>query len=154
MNLFLGEDAFVVAYGVNHQRTGKASYTSLAINELERLLEIDGVEHPALVGSAQEFLPNEPLIGDLYVVHFARDCASFPAPCVVVPAGCPGAETTEGLYLSYRAYIEAETGAAPIGSARVECTSFFALHPTSIIMAATASSRRPCCIVRHATAPS
>ena len=39
---------------------------------------------------------------------------------------------------------------APIGSARVERTSLETPHAASVVMAAMASSRRPCRIARHA----
>lgn len=117
----LRDGEFVIAYGVNHERTGKAAFASVAVNDSEHLLEVTSLDGPALVGTAAGWLPGDPQADDLYVVAFARDCAALTpeldgAPCVEIEAGCPGADLAETLFLAYRAYLDPATGTGPTGS--------------------------------------
>ncbi|MEQ1505504.1 MAG: hypothetical protein ABMB14_24945 [Myxococcota bacterium] len=127
------DDEFVVAFGVNHERSEKAAYASLAIEDVVRTLTVATLEAPALDGSARAWLPDDPLVDDLYAVVFARDCAAFgEALCVEVPTECPGAEREAGLYLTFRAYLDPLTGTAPTAAELVvdRAIKFFPPLPT------------------------
>lgn len=109
------EDTFAVVLGVNHTRTGKASYSNVAIHTVEHALGLTSVEDPDLVGTARGFLPDHPQVDDLYAWVLARDCTPHVGlPCTEVPTGCPGVELADGLFLGFRAYLEPATGAGPL----------------------------------------
>lgn len=109
------EGEVVVAYGVNHQRSGKAAHHSVSLSEVEHLLEIVSLGDRAMVGSARGWL-DDPLADDLYAVAFARSCDGLPAPCFEIGGGCPGAEAGELMVLSTRAFLEPGTGTGPLAS--------------------------------------
>jgi hypothetical protein len=110
----LGNDEAVIAVGVNHERTGKASYSSASIQTIEAQRGIESFESPWMPGSARAWLPDHPLADDLYAWVVARDCGGWPAPCAEVPLGCPGVPLDEKLKITIRAYLEPSTGAAPL----------------------------------------
>ncbi|MCA9491290.1 MAG: hypothetical protein KC621_15270 [Myxococcales bacterium] len=123
---FLWDDgSFVLSWGVNHGRVGKAAYSSVAINTVVNQIGLDAVDSTGMPGSARAFL-DDPLVDDLYVVAVARDCAAVgatlaslghgtaPVPCMEVPTTCPGVAFTEPMMLNWRAYLEEATNAAPI----------------------------------------
>ena len=61
------------------------------------------------------FLPGHPQVDDLFVQVFARRCDTFDGwPCVEVPYTCPGVPVDEQMLISFRAYLEPQTGAAPL----------------------------------------
>jgi len=78
-----GEDEFVIVYGVNHQKTGKVTYSSVSIYaDKDRWFGVkDGtVLSPDFGDSARRYLPDNPpaeLARDIdmfYVLKVARDC--------------------------------------------------------------------------------
>ena len=78
-----GEDEFVIVYGVNHQKTGKVTYSSVSIYaDKDRWFGVkDGtVLSPDFVDSARRYLPANPPpelaknIDMFYVIKVARDC--------------------------------------------------------------------------------
>jgi hypothetical protein len=108
------EDDVLVAFGINHERAGKASYSSVSIQTIENQRGIASVTSAEMVGSARPFL-DHPLVDDLYVALFARDCSPYAGMvCVEVPWDCPGGPADEVLKITARAYLEPATGAAPI----------------------------------------
>lgn len=112
-----GDGSFLVAFGVNHGRVGKASYSNVSVNSIEGQIGLASLDTPELVGSARPFLGGDPRVDDLYVAVVARDCAPFaPTPCLTVPTGCPGVELEDPMMVDFRAYLEPATGAAPLGS--------------------------------------
>ncbi|MEQ1500756.1 MAG: hypothetical protein ABMB14_00930 [Myxococcota bacterium] len=109
------DDTFVIAYGVNHERTGKASYANVTIESVANMTGLAGVDSPQFPGSARTVLPDEPKVDDLYLVVIARDCTQFPGfACLEVPTGCPGVDLDEELIVDFRAYLEPATNAAPL----------------------------------------
>ena len=77
------EDSYIVAWGVNHERTGKASYSSVSVQTIVAQRGIASFESVAMVGSARaarEGAPG-PLDDDLYVVVFARDATRCASRC-------------------------------------------------------------------------
>lgn len=69
-----------------------------------------------MIGTAREYLPDHPLVDDLYAITVARDCTGLPEPCIAVPYTCPGVPTEDYMLISFRAYLEPTTGAAPVES--------------------------------------
>lgn len=109
------DGTFAVVYGVNHERTGKASYSNFAVDTVEAAIGLEAVNSRDMVGSAREFLPDHPQADDLYAWVVARDCAAMAVPnCIEVPTDCPGVPLTDPMLVSFRAYLEPQTGAAPI----------------------------------------
>lgn len=99
--------------GVDHARTGKADYTSLAIYDTTRLVGMSAVADTALAGSARAWLgPQDPDAASLYAWRFARDCAGATA-CTVVPTTFPGAPLDATLSATERPYLEPATRTGP-----------------------------------------
>lgn len=108
-----GDGSFAVAFGVNHERTGKASYANVSVETVENQIGLEAVESDRFVGSARAYLPDDPQVDDLYAVAVARDCAPFTSPCIEVATGCPGVDFEDPMVVDFRAYLEPATGAAP-----------------------------------------
>jgi len=105
---------FAVVYGVNHERTGKATYSSFSLQTYEGQIGIESVDSTMMPGSAAFYLPDEPLVDDLYAWTLSRDCASRTEPCLEVPESCPGIPLEDAIKITVRAYLEPETGTAPM----------------------------------------
>jgi hypothetical protein len=128
----LEPDEFVIAYGVNHQQTGKAMYMNVTMYGTTKLIAADDVDDRQLAGSAADYLgAGYPDVGKLYAYKFARDCGD-PAEehCYEVPYGCcnyqgkpecvgepcsPGMVSTEEGMLVWRSYLDpvSKTGPDP-----------------------------------------
>lgn len=104
---------FVVVFGVNHERTGKATYANVALIEQAHQIGFAGFDSRQMVGSALFYLPNEPMVDDLYAYTLSRDCTAHPEPCVEIPSSCPGPPVGVSMRLNMRAYLEVESGTAP-----------------------------------------
>ncbi|MEZ4235765.1 MAG: hypothetical protein R3F59_06295 [Myxococcota bacterium] len=111
------EGTFAVAYGVNHARSGKATYANVAVNAETNHLGLDVVEDDAMVGSARTYLPDAPHVDDLYAVVVARNCDPFPdQPCMLLAPGCPGLPPGTPAKIDFRAYLEPTTGSGPLAT--------------------------------------
>jgi hypothetical protein len=108
----LGAQEYVIVYGVNHEATGKASYSSFALYEVAKALGVAGVVSPQFVGSARAFLPSDPNVDKLYAWKIARSCGSDPY-CTVVPTTCPGVPLTGLAVIAFRAYLDPKTKTRP-----------------------------------------
>lgn len=109
-----GSDEVAVVWGVNHERAGKASYSSFSVVTEVHGIGAAAVDSVAMVGTARHWLPDHALADDLYAMVVARDCAGRAEPCLEVPTGCPGPELEEQVRITVRAYLEPATGAAPL----------------------------------------
>ena len=107
------EGSYLVSFGVNHERTGKASYSSVSVQTIASQRGISSFASDKMPRSASNYL-DHPLVDDLYVVIFARTCEGFEAPCIEVPWDCPGGPSTEDFKITARAYLEPATGTAPL----------------------------------------
>ncbi len=110
----LGEDEAVVAIGVNHERTGKATYSSASIQTIQHQVGLQSFDSTRMPGSAAAWLADDPLADDLYAWVLARDCTGWPEPCFEVPLACVDDPTAEELKVTVRAYLEPTTGTAPM----------------------------------------
>lgn len=91
----LGEDEFVIVYGVNHHLTGKAMYENVTVYGLTHQVTADDVDDTQLAGSATDYLPaTYPDVDKLYAYKFARHCDPGEEHCYAVPYGCCGSQGT------------------------------------------------------------
>jgi len=110
----LNDDApHAVVFGVNHERTGKATYSSFSLQTYEGQIGIESVDSTQMPGSAAFYLPDEPLVDDLYAWTLSRDCSAREESCLEVPETCPGIPLGASIKITVRAYLEPTTGAAP-----------------------------------------
>jgi hypothetical protein len=80
-----GEDEFVIVYGVNHQRTGKATYAAVgAYADLDRWFGLGSALSPDFGDSARVYLPDDPQADMLYVLKVARHCGAGEAYCMQI----------------------------------------------------------------------
>jgi hypothetical protein len=112
----LGDDPneCVIVYGVNHALSGKATYANLSFYGEALWNGVAGIYNIDYAGSAEPFLPNNPLAKYLYVVKFVRGSSSEKT-CVAVPPG-PGAQGVgldEPAFIGFRAYLEPATKVGP-----------------------------------------
>jgi hypothetical protein len=106
---------FLIVVGVQHETTGKATSTSLAVYNTPRLMGIAAVTGDALLHSAERYLPTHPQRRYLYAYKFARDCQGEPY-CAEVPQGPLGVPLDIRLNLIERAYLEPRTHTGPLAS--------------------------------------
>jgi hypothetical protein len=106
---------FLIVVGVQHETTGKASSTSLAVYHTPRLMGIGAVTGDALRRSADRYLPTHPQRRYLYAYTFARDCRDE-LYCSVVPQGALGVPIETRLNVIARAYLEPATRTGPLAS--------------------------------------
>ena len=114
--LTLGDDPdeFIIVYGVNHAASGKATYSDCSFYGEAGWNGVAGIYSTEYAGSAEPYLPGNPLAKYLYVCKFARSCDSETV-CAAVPTG-PGAygvELDEPAFVAFRAYIEPATKVGP-----------------------------------------
>ena len=109
------DDTFVMVYGVNHQATGKATYSNFIPAAMRHLVGIAAVDSGAFAGSARVYLPDDPDADELYAWKVARRCTGEPY-CLEVPAECPGLPLAGLGFLMFRIYLEPTTHTAPSAS--------------------------------------
>lgn len=111
----LGDDEFLIAYGVNHPAAAKATYTNINVYATETAkLALGSVFSPDLKGSAQQYLDaGDPAADLLYAYKISRSCAQGERFCLQIkaPDNCSiftlDANTALGLF--FRIYLEPET---------------------------------------------
>jgi len=118
---------FIVVYGVNHHRTGKAMYMNISVYGETKHVTSDSVDDPQLAGTAAGYLPGDPDAAKLYVYKFARHCGGeadcfevpygccdpeTPEDCVGTP-GCPGLAASELGLICWRAYLDPVSRTGP-----------------------------------------
>ena len=124
-------DEFIIVYGVNHQKTGKAMYMNVSMYGETKHVTWGSVDDRKLVGTAVAFLQGHPDADRLYAVKFARHCDQDEANCFEVPygccdpeegedcrgaeVGCPGLKANEEGVIAWRSYLDpkAKTGPDP-----------------------------------------
>lgn len=111
-----GEGNFAIAYGVNHEATGKATYASLALYEDDLQIGLGSVFSPQYAGSARDYLPTDyPNVDKLYAWKVAWDCQGDEHCLTVRNPGCGRLNLTgdSPLKLWFRMYVEPATKTAP-----------------------------------------
>lgn len=107
-----GPEHFMVAFGVNHHATGRASYQNAIVFGVDNDDPAGWVDDPDFVGSARDYLPDHPDVDLLYAWSFSRDCAGR-AHCTELVSGCPGLSEGEKAAIHFRSYLDPQTGVAP-----------------------------------------
>ena len=125
-------DEFVIVYGVNHQKTGKATYSSFSIYaDKDRWFGLKNgtTLSPDFEGSADQYLPGDKDAQYLYAYKVARDCKGEKY-CMEVkandnpelpfsdindlPYACPGFNLdTAQMFFLWRSYMEPATNVGP-----------------------------------------
>ena len=133
-------DEYIIVYGVNHQKTGKATYANFSVYVeptfgTGREIGLGSVADPNYAGSAEVYLgPDDPDADMLYAFKIARHCPAGDPYCLQVgpPAdmngvpynnnctpqislemdpGAPGWKSD--IFVVFRAYMEPATAVAP-----------------------------------------
>jgi hypothetical protein len=119
--LFSSDDDFYVVYGVNHELTGKTSYSNASVYALEKLVGLVSVASDQYPGSAATYLPGDPAAPVLYAWKLARRCGPFEPFCLEVPkGGCPTGMPNGALgTITFRTYLEPSSKTAPLPSTLV-----------------------------------
>jgi len=119
----LPEDAFVVAYGANHAKTGKSSYCNAVVYGKKYDNGVVGVSNEDFDGSASDYLDGDEA-AYLYAWRFgfgenpSAHYTEIPA-CAGDAAEAPDGRHTrridpeEDIYLGFRAYLEPTTKTGP-----------------------------------------
>ncbi len=118
----LASNAFLVAFGVNHVASGKATYCSVNVygatpvedspgnKEMAGVASINSVQHFA--GTAADYLPEHPLAGQLWAYTIAWNNPSGQPHCLVIPPPT-GRIKLQVLQVISRVYIEPGCAVGP-----------------------------------------
>ena len=115
-NFKLGDgDEFLVVFGVNHNLTGKSVYSNFSIYGDVTFNGLGGITNFMYEGTAEEFLPEEPLAEYLYVWIIARN-SEYGENCLVVPDSKKpyGIECDDPAFIGFRAYVDPLTNVGPL----------------------------------------
>lgn len=115
------DDDFIIVYGVNHEKTGKAIYCNVSFYGRELLNGVAGTNSALFTGSAREYLPADCQNADYYyVVKIARKKSAPDENCVIVEksTGNPkgkayGVDNNKEAYIAFRSYIEKPNQVGP-----------------------------------------
>ncbi|MCX6005415.1 MAG: hypothetical protein NT082_07080 [Chloroflexi bacterium] len=107
-------DDFVIIYGVNHEITGKATYSNCVVYGLQYLNGVAGIDSRTYKGSAADYIPDHPQSQYLYAWKIARK-GNGDLHCLEVPVGPQryGIGLDDRLMLFFRTYLEKATKAGP-----------------------------------------
>lgn len=115
-NLPSGKGNFAIVYGVNHQATGKATYSSFTLYEDNLWLGLDTVTNPQYAGSATDYLPADyPDVDKLYAWKIAWDCEGDVHCVTVKNPGCATLNLADAspYRIIFRLYVEPATKTGP-----------------------------------------
>ncbi|MBF0497851.1 MAG: hypothetical protein HQK58_14965, partial [Deltaproteobacteria bacterium] len=117
-NFSLADDEFLIVYGVNHEATGKATYSNFTVYDACKACGVESENSRMLAGSALDYFvgnPNlPPHVDKLYAWKVARDCKGDPHCTTVQTGNCPLAiEKTGQMFIGFRAYVEPATKIGP-----------------------------------------
>ena len=133
-------DEYIIVYGVNHQKTGKATYANFSVYVeptfgTGREIGLGSVADPKFAGSAEVYLgPDDPDADMLYAFKIARHCPAGDPYCLQVgppsdmngvpyndnctpqislemDPGAPGWKSD--VFVVFRAYMEPATAVSP-----------------------------------------
>ncbi len=119
---------FLIVYGVNHEKTGKAIYANVNVYQscfycgiasvFSHCYNAPGDLSCVSFGTARDYLtsnlPKDP--DQLYTLKISRNCGQGGTHCLQVPTSTncgEGAGLNEELFLATRAYVEPETKTGP-----------------------------------------
>ncbi|MDD2581608.1 MAG: hypothetical protein PHR66_06405 [Desulfuromonadaceae bacterium] len=117
---------FLVVFGVNHEATGKSTYSNFTLYHSAMELGLAGKNSREISGSADRYDLGkyQAMSKYLYAFKVARNCGGLPTTeCLEVkqiPVSnclfgdcCPRGSLDDDLFLGFRAYVEPETGVGP-----------------------------------------
>ncbi|OGP49972.1 MAG: hypothetical protein A2Y79_14765 [Deltaproteobacteria bacterium RBG_13_43_22] len=115
------DDDFVIVYGVNHEKTGKAVYCNVSFYGQELLNGVAGSNSSKFTGSARKYFPrNHPGADFYYQVKFARKKSTPDDESIVVETstGNPkgkayGVDHNKDAFIAFRSYIEKPNQVGP-----------------------------------------
>jgi hypothetical protein len=112
--LTLTEDPrdYFIVFGVNHEASGLAAYANVVVTYWQKRAGVAAFESPAMVGSADRYLPSHPDRGKLFAVKVARHCAGATG-CVELGTGFPGVPLDQTIAFLFRAYLAPGSSVAP-----------------------------------------
>jgi len=115
-NFTLPTNEFLIVYGINHAMTGRATYCNFGVYGADILNGVGAVADMDLTGTADRYLPGNPLAKYLYVYKVSRNCTE--PNCLFVPWGVKahGIELDSPAFVGFRAYLEQATKSGPIWS--------------------------------------
>lgn len=108
-------DDFFVVYGVNHEASGKGTYSNFLVQNAARQEGVAAWDSTRMAGSADAYLPTDANRGKLFAVRVARRCAGAPH-CLEVPTGEPGVPLEGNLLFVFRTYLEPGRPVSPDAS--------------------------------------
>ena len=113
-SLRLTEDPadFFIAFGVNHQAAGKATYSNVVVTNWNKQAGVASLDSRNMSGSAEQYLPGHPDADQLFVVKVARSCGTEPH-CIEVPTTFPGVALDQDIVFLFRAYLEPGSTVSP-----------------------------------------
>jgi len=113
------DDDFVITYGVNHTKTGKAVYYNSSIYGAEKLNGVSVIYSPDCEGSANEFFPKDCGVSDNYYVYKMTrkgcgDCVAVIPYSTGNPKGsCYGVDNYQEVFVGFRSYVNQKTLVGP-----------------------------------------
>ena len=122
-NLTLGKDDFLIAYGINHVATGKATYANINSYASETAkLALGSVFSGDFEGSTHQYIGSEnPAANLTYAYKISRQCQPNESFCLPLeaPSQCSGfsLDSSTLLGIAFRLYVEPATN---IGAAYSE----------------------------------
>ncbi|HEX3043789.1 MAG TPA: hypothetical protein VHY08_03465 [Bacillota bacterium] len=117
----LPDNAFLIAYGVNHAQSGKCTYSNVNVYGSRADNGVLSVTNDDFGDSASVYL-KEAVAADLYAWKFTYDVNDTEPYCTVIPREDPlksgplppyAIGLDEPIYIGFRAYMEPETTVGP-----------------------------------------
>jgi len=112
----LNSDTFYVAYGVNHRKTGKATYTSVTVVNWRNKVSPASFKNSQMSGSAEFYLGDLAIADKLYAWKIASsgNCSNDPYCQEIGNIDCThGLGEEDPIAFVFRAYLEPETQIGP-----------------------------------------
>lgn len=117
-DLTLGDDEFLIVYGVNHVATGKATYMNLNFYaDKQAAVFIGSLSDNKFPAAAPGYLPGDPAADALFAYKVSRHCNEGEDHCLPLapPEGCTRLKLGESTVLTVfdRIYLEPATRVGP-----------------------------------------
>jgi hypothetical protein len=117
-DITLGDDEFLMVYGVNHVATGKATYMNLNFYaDPIAALFVGSISDKDFPAAASNFLAGDPAAGLMYAYKVSRNCTAGEPNCLQlsVPDGCTRLTLDSSTLLTVfeRIYLEPATRIGP-----------------------------------------
>jgi len=108
---FFPSNGHFVAIGVNHVEAGYARYSSVSLYDAATLIAIGSFTNlKEMKGSADRYLPGNPLSDQLYAISFRRNCTNY-SHCIDVPESSLG--LVAATIFMERAYLDPNGSKGP-----------------------------------------